>query len=372
MNNPFRYGIAVNDPYFIDREQEIKDFSTWLKSGQSLVVYSPRRYGKTSLILKLLHNLHEDGFSYIYVDFFKINSRRRFAEFYYSEIIKQMPSWEKALRKIASLTKKIRPVVSLDNQGLPNVSVRFEDNSRDEDLTELFDLPQKLAGKKPWIVVFDEFQEVEKLDGENFEKELRACAIHHDKVSYVFMGSKMNMLLNIFTHRSRPFYQFGKIVELRKIPSEILTHFIESGFKNTGIKFLPGISDIIIKTTEAIPHYVQYLASACWEEARERNSLIDNTLVDAAINKLIMNQNDYFTKQYEELTAHQQRVLVAVSEENKNLFTAEFADKFHLSPVSSTQRSVQKLLKTGILTKNGASYDFNDPFFRLWVRKQLT
>lgn len=61
MNNPFRYGIAVDEPYFIDREQEIKEFSRWLKSGQSLVVYSPRRYGKTSLIIKILKNLRKEG-----------------------------------------------------------------------------------------------------------------------------------------------------------------------------------------------------------------------------------------------------------------------------------------------------------------------
>lgn len=371
MDNPFRYGIAVDEPYFIDREQELKDYSVWLKSGQSLVIYSPRRYGKTSLMLKLLNKLHEDGYNTIYVDFFRINSRRRFAELYYAEIIKQMPTWEKALRKISTLTKKIRPVVSLDNQGIPNVTIRFEDNSRDEDLTELFDLPQKLAVRQPWIVVFDEFQEVEKLNGENFEKELRSCAIHHDKVSYVFMGSKTNMLLNMFTNRNRAFYQFGKITELRKISSEILSEYIESGFKNTGIRFHSGIAVRIIEKSEAIPHYVQYLASACWEEAREGDAIIDDILVDSAVDKIILNQNDYFMKQYEDLTAHQQRVLVAVSRENKNLFTAEFADKFHLSPVSSTQRSVQRLLKTGILSKNGDTYDFNDPFFRLWISKHL-
>jgi len=134
---------------------------------------------------------------------------------------------------------------------------------------------------------------------------------------------------------------------------------------------MDGITGRIIETCEAIPHYVQYLASASWEEALERDSILNNILLDNAINKIIMNQNDYFMKQYEELTAHQQRALVAVSEDNKNIFTSEFAEKFHLSPVSSTQRSIQRLLKDGILTKDGDTYNFNDPFFRLWIRKYI-
>lgn len=369
MNNPFRYGIAVDEPYFIDREQEMRDFTKWLKSGQSLVVYSPRRYGKTSLILKVLKNLRKEGYNTVYIDFFKVNSRRRFAEMYYSEIMKQMPSWEKALKKISGLTKKIRPVISLDNQGLPNVSVRFEDGAENEDLSEVFDLPQKLAERKSWIVVFDEFQDIARLNGENFEKELRASVIQHSKVSYVFMGSEMHILLNIFTHKNRAFYQFGKLYELKKIPSVILVEYLENGFNKSGIKLMPGIPDKIIEICEAIPHYVQYLASGAWEEAQENNCILDENVLENAIARIIMNQNDYFMMQYEKLTAHQQRVLLAICEENRNIYTTEFAERFHLTPVSSTQRSVQRLLKDGILSRNADSYNFNDPFLRLWIRK---
>lgn len=371
MNNPFRYGVVVDDPYFVDREQEMKDFSMWLKSGQSLVVYSPRRYGKTSLVLKLLKNFRKEGFQTVYIDFFKVSSRRRFAELYYAELIKQMSSWEKALNKLSALTKKVRPVVSLDNQGLPNISVRFDDSEGKEDLTEIFDLPQRLADKKPWIVIFDEFQDIGKLNGEDFEKEMRAALIHHTKVSYVFMGSKMHLLLNIFTHKNRAFYQFGKLYELKKIPSGILAGYLENGFNKTGIKYNAGIAGKIIETCEAIPHYVQYLASGAWEEANENHSTLDQLILDKAIDKIIRNQNDYFMKQYEELTAHQQRVMVAVSQENKNIYTSDFSERFHLSPVSSTQRSIQRLLKEGILSKNADEYNFNDPFFRLWVKKMI-
>ena len=55
MLNPFRYGIIVDEPFFIDREDEQKDIYQWLSTKQSIVLYSPRRYGKSSLIIKLLN-----------------------------------------------------------------------------------------------------------------------------------------------------------------------------------------------------------------------------------------------------------------------------------------------------------------------------
>lgn len=371
MNNPFRYGIAVDEPYFIDREQEIKEFSRWLKSGQSLVVYSPRRYGKTSLIIKILKNLRKEGYNTVYIDFFKVSSRRRFAEMYYNEIMQHMPSWEKALKKISGLTKKIRPVISLDGQGLPSVSVNFEGGSENDDLTEVFDLPQKLADRKSWIVVFDEFQDITRLDGERFEKELRASVIHHTSVSYVFMGSRMHMLLNMFTHRNRAFYQFGKLYELKKIPTDILADYLTKGYTNSGIRVKPEIPDKIISLCEAIPHYVQYLASAAWEEAQENDSVLDYDVLEKAVSRILTNQIDYFMKQYEELTAHQQKVLLAICKENKNIYTSDYAGRYHLTPASSTQRSVQRLLRTGILSRDADVYNFNDPFFRMWLKSSM-
>jgi AAA+ ATPase superfamily predicted ATPase len=365
--NPFRYGIAVDDPYFVDREQELKDYSKWLISGQSLVIYSPRRYGKTSLMLKLLKKLKQEGYHTVYVDFFRVTSRRRFAELYYSEILKQLPSWQKTIKKLSSLTMRIRPVISVDEQGMPVVSLKFGESSGSEDLTELFDLPQKLSDKKRWIIVFDEFQEINRLNGDSFEKEMRASLIHHTNVGYAFLGSKMHLLLNMFTHENRAFYQFGKIIELKKLPFEIMVEYMESGYKKTGINIKEGIAGHIINTCEAIPHYIQYLASASWEEAVESKAGLDEAVLRKAVQKILINQADYFTSQYERLTLHQQNVLKAISVENENIFNAGFMEKYNLNAISSVQRSVERLLAEGILARQQNAYLFTDPFFKMWL-----
>ncbi len=368
VKNPFRYGIAVDEPYFIDRGQELKDFYHWLISGQSLVVYSSRRYGKTSLILKLLKKLSTQGYKTVYVDFFKVYSRSRFAELYYQSIMKSLPSWEKSIRKISSLTKNIRPVFSIDTAGNPNVTVKWEPGNPPR-MDEVFDLPQKLAKKKPWIVVFDEFQEIEKLNGETFEKEMRASMIHHDKVSYVFLGSQTHMLLNMFTHKSKAFYQFGKIYELKKIPEEEQLKFLKKRFRETGIQTTPGICREIILKSENIPHYVQYLASAAWESSLENKGVLDRITLNKAVEKVLINQDDYYFSYYERLTAYQKKVLHAIHVNNKNIFNATYIENFRLTSASSVQRAIERFIKDGILEKKGNAYFFTDPFLSLWLMK---
>jgi len=367
MNNPFRYGIAVDDPYFVDREQEMKDYSKWLKSGQSLVIYSPRRYGKTSLVLRLLRQLKSEGYRTVYIDFFKVTSRQRFAELYYTEILKQLPSWGKALKKVSSLTRLVRPVVTIDQNGQPSVSIKFDDQAGYREITEILDLPQKLAEKKNWVIVFDEFQEINRLNGNSLEKEMRAAFIHHKNCGYAFLGSKMHMLLNMFTHENRAFYQFGKITELKKLPANLVSDYLKRGFDKTGMTVTEGIPEKIIQICEGIPHYIQYLASGAWEEAVENSLLLNDKVLGKAGKKILINQSDYFSVQYEKLTVIQQIVLKAISASNANIYNSDFLRQNNLRSPSTVQRAIEKLLNDGILIRQDRAYNFTDPFFKMWI-----
>jgi uncharacterized protein len=50
--NPFKFGTIVNEPFFTNRKKEIADILAFLESENHLLISSPRRFGKTSLILK--------------------------------------------------------------------------------------------------------------------------------------------------------------------------------------------------------------------------------------------------------------------------------------------------------------------------------
>ena len=339
MKNPFRYGIIVDEPFFIDREDEQKDITQWLTTKQSIVLYSPRRYGKSSLMLKLLNQFKKNGYNTVYVDFFKVHSKTKFVELFYQEILKTLQPWEKAIKQINQFVKKIKPVISFG----------------------------KLAKDKPWIVVFDEFQDVAKLNGDSFEKELRAALIHHDNVGYVFMGSQSNMLLNMFTHPNKAFYQFAKMLELKKINKDIMVDYVSDHFNSTDFNIKIDEAKNIVDIADNIPHYVQYLASAVWETAIESRQVYPNT-IQTAVSKILNNQLDYFSSMYQGLTPQQQKVLLALRSESEGIFTDKYKKKYNLSALSTTQRAIERLIHLGMIEKESGSYQFSDPFFKEWLK----
>ena len=128
------------------------------------------------------------------------------------------------------------------------------------------------------------------------------------------------------------------------------------------------LSQIIFHANN-IPHYVQYLASAAWEEARGNNNQLSHQVLSLAIDKLILNQDDYFSFQYQNLTAHQQQLLRALVNVNMGIFSSSFITTYRLVSPSSVQRSLERLQNEGIIEKNEERWVFTDPFFKLWVQR---
>ena len=59
MENPFVYGKVARGAAFADREAEIDELMADIASSQNVIIFSPRRYGKTSLILEVLDRIRE-------------------------------------------------------------------------------------------------------------------------------------------------------------------------------------------------------------------------------------------------------------------------------------------------------------------------
>ena len=61
MANPFEYSDPVLGDSFADRKAELQTLASRMLTGQNVVVISPRRYGKTSLILNAQGRVRRRG-----------------------------------------------------------------------------------------------------------------------------------------------------------------------------------------------------------------------------------------------------------------------------------------------------------------------
>jgi len=54
MENPFKFGTLVEGEYFTDRVDEVRYICQFINSANHLVLISPRRFGKSSVLAKAI------------------------------------------------------------------------------------------------------------------------------------------------------------------------------------------------------------------------------------------------------------------------------------------------------------------------------
>ena len=128
---------------------------------------------------------------------------------------------------------------------------------------DILDLPEKLARKrkKPFVVIMDEFQEITGYDGDKWEKKIRAVIQHHERVGYIFAGSREHILIDMVQNQNRAFYRMGKTIFLGTILRPAFSGHIVNRFRTTGIEIDPVAADEICLVCDDYPYSIQYLCS---------------------------------------------------------------------------------------------------------------
>ncbi|MCU0288630.1 MAG: ATP-binding protein [Acidobacteria bacterium] len=371
--NPFKYGTIVADKYFINREKEIAQIKNDLLNGINIILYAPRRFGKTSLVMQILNDLKKNQIKTVYLDLFQVYSLESFIRLYASKVMESSGfSMKKTIKSLKAYIRGIIPSMGLDDDGKPILSFSYDSKiPKESSLLDVLDLPKKLKSKnEKWVIVFDEFQEINRLDGDIIEKQFRSVFQFHHDIAYIFMGSKTHLMLNMFGDKRRAFYNIGKLQKIDKISAREMIAHMETEFKQGGFSFHRGIFEKVLSYTDNIPYYNQYLASQIWQLAKENEKDIDEELVEKAVLQILDNQGDYYYTLLNQLTVYQRSVLHAFVREQENIYSKEYTHKHGLSSVSSTQRALKRLVELEIIEKIEEKYVFSDPFFPLYLRQR--
>ncbi len=377
MKNPFRYGEVVTGEDFADRETELKELTRDLKAGQTIFLISPRRYGKTSLIMNALDTLQNEGFYTAYIDIFKVSSFKSLLELY-TEVVSRAAETkiERFNRLVMEFFPNIRPKVVIRSDGSPSIEIDYDvkEKSAGKLFDEVYEAPQRIAKKrnKNFIVVFDEFQEITNFDGDAIEKGMRACFQHHDRVGYLFAGSRRHIISDMVTNKRRAFYNMGKVMPLSKIPVEEFKSFLVDKFSRTGFSVEVGVLDEILDVTENYPYNVQFLCHELWNNCLDmRRVAVDD--ITPTMNGILDGQSAVYVTIWNTLPRHQKRILIAIAASGgKKIFSRDFISDNDLGAVSSVQTSIKLLMKKEIIEKEGDIYYITDVFFKSWIKKEMT
>lgn len=371
MSNPFKFGNIVYGEYFYNREEDLLRIKQVLQGGNNITLYAPRRYGKTSLVKKALAELDTEGFNTVYIDFMKVYSREKFIENYISAIVKKnSSSIDNIIAKMAKYVSGIVPSLSFDNSGNPKFSLAYVQGQNTETtLADAINLPEKLASEnQKWIIAFDEFQEITNLNGDNFEKLLRSEIQHQQNVSYIFFGSRTHILKDMFNNKNRAFYNASMIMTIKKIKEEKSVDFLMEKFHNSEIELSRDIAEFILQKVENIPYYIQFIAYEIWQFMMvSGEKIISKDDVNDAFSRILEFKNDYYWELTNKQTNYRKKVLKALANSSKEIFSQKVSQRFSLGASSSTQKALNVFINDGMIEKIETSYEFADPVYKEYI-----
>lgn len=351
MENPFKFGTIVEAEYFTDRVNEVAYITQFLKSANHLVLISPRRFGKSSVVAKAVK---QSGRKYITVNLQQVTSVVDLSAKLLKAFFKVHP-----LERVRHLITHFRIIPTLSTNpitGSMDVSFQpgIDGNIVIEDVLNLIE--QAHTDDNRMIVVLDEFQEILDI-APKLDKQLRSIMQEQKHINYILLGSQESMMTDIFEKKKSPFYHFGQLMRLSKLPRKDFHRYLTERLASCFPDNHDELADRILDYTACHPYYSQQLAANVWQIGVLQPEKKD--AMTAAI-ELIVNSHSL---DYERLWMNFKRTNKWILQQLASGRPLQVGEH----RTSTIYSALKRLQKDGYVIYSDR-YEIEDPFFKQWLQ----
>ena len=373
MDIPFIYGRLAEKESFIDRVEDRKELKNFLRHGINVILVSPRRWGKSSLVRTSMEELmqEESKTKVCFMDASKIHTEEEFHNKFASIVIQGVSSTlEQKLSDLVKFINRFTPSITIASDPMNSVEVNLKVNPVKESPENILQLPERIAEAKgiKIIVCIDEFQQLANLPKwKNLEAMLRAEWQLQHHTTYCLYGSKMHMMKDIFNKANSPFFKFGQLMNLKRIAKEYWIPYIISNFKKTGKTISESQAECLCERVKYNSWYVQQYCFFLWSHTDKEvtQELLDNQL------QLVLDTNeDLFLTEMDELTPTQIGMLKAIASGEKHFNAKDVVETYGLGQPQSITRNKKVLVEKDLVEKHLQDFSFVDPVFELWLKRE--
>ena len=367
--NPFRYSEPVPPEELLNRDDEARALLEAAASGNNSRLVAPRRYGKTSLLARVAQEAREQkGWAAVYVDFFGVltldDIAQRIERAYADELQGRLATWFAGVRRL------LRPTLQVGGGSLPaGVEVAI-DPQAEPPLVERLALPARLHEKHGTrtLVIFDEFQDILAVK-ERADAVIRSEIQHHgDAASYVFAGSHVGMMRELFTDRRRAFYGQAGPVDLPPLRADDVSDYLSARFKAAD----RGIGEALgplLDTAAGHPPRTMLLAHVLWNLTAEGEKATEQTWL-ATYDRVMREVRDELRAVWTGLSPAQRRVLTTVAEGREGIYAA--GRRHGGSRGGAAVKATEGLVDRGEITQDPSTTSgmrVIDPLLAAWVNE---
>lgn len=371
--NPFILGHRISRPYFCDRVTEQKNLTSAIINGRNVVMISPRRMGKTSLIYISLHDskdIEEDYLTFFF-DILPTNSLSEFTYLLGKAIFEKLLS--KGITKVRGFLnalKSLRGTFGFDPMtGVPTFNIELGDIKYPEyTLEEIFNYIEQ--SEKPVIIVIDEFQQITKYPEKNTEALLRSHMQRMTNASFVFAGSERSLLQEMFISSKRPFYNSAEIMHLGPISEDLYVEFAKNLFLEREKVIEEEPIRWIFQLFDGNTFYLQRTMNGAFAETAKL-TVCGREIVVRSIRAMLAANEVIYQEILSNVSANQKATLYAIAKERvaTNPMSSAFIKKHALHSASSVQSALVKLIKSGLVSKSDREYTLTDPLLRIFINE---
>lgn len=374
MRVPFEYGSIAENDNFIDRIDDRKQLKAFLGNGINVMLVSPRRWGKSSLVKASMEELKQEDKSVrvCYLDAFTISSSEDFYNKFATAIIQGVSSSvEKRWTDFVKFIQSIVPSITINSDPVNSISVNLSYKPLKESAENILNLPENIAIAKGLhvIVCIDEFQHLANLpDWKQLEGTMRSVWQQHHSTTYCLYGSKRHMMMDIFGNSRNPFYRFGQMLTIKKIDEVYWLPYIIENFKKYGKKISMDFARRICTEVACHSWYVQQFCFLIWIHT---NDEVTEEIYCRQLQALIDTNADMFMSDIENCTSTQVAMLKAIAAGEIHLNASYVVAKYNLGSPRTITKNKQTIIQKDIVEKQGNTFSFVDPVFELWFKQQF-
>lgn len=374
MKNPFRFGKRVSGSSFFDRKKVKADIRNVLDGGNNVLLYGPRRYGKSSLVGEILSEMRAEGETCAELNMMDIASLDDFIAKFARIVYHELAPVSGALNLLTGFFRRMTPSLGLDNDGKPELRLTFSSGRADiETLREVLQLPERLCGENQRIVIaIDEFQEVATLGlGAQFERTMRSVIERQQHVSYVFLGSKTHILERMFSLKSRPFYNSAQKFLLSRPPADESAGFLIARFASASMRIERKLADEIVRKAGNVPYYLQALGSWVFNSVRERDAIeVTEGDICEGYESLYAAERILLEDTFRSHPETQRLLMRALAKEPTSRLDEAYRLRHGLASTSTVNTAIRRLMADATIEKTTSGYVLSDPLLICHLQRQ--
>ena len=373
FRSPFQFGTLATEDNFIDRVEDRKLLKQLLSSHINVMLISPRRWGKSSLVKKAMSELvvEDKNVRVCYIDAFSIGSEAEFYRTFASQVIacasSKMERWIEDAKKFLM---GVVPQVVLNDQVTDFAAFDLKFVPQEKDKMTILQLPEMLAKEKGIriVVCIDEFQQLANLpEYSDMEGKMLSVWQQQQLTSYCLYGSKRNMMLNIFNNSNSPFYRFGQVIFMNKIAKEHWMPFIVSAFENTGKSIS---TDFVERICDIVACHSWYLQQLCYFIWSYTATEVTEEVFELGLKQVMNINTPMFQNDTENLSSTQIEMLKAIANGEQHFSSQAVKQIYSLGNPNTIVKNKRTLQNKDIVEMQKNEFVFVDPIYQLWFKEE--